>query len=119
MGAGWLAAPDVGPIYASPRRRWKLAAGKAGLRMPRTALHHAAQAGDPNLIRQIVAEGRRLRREAALKGVACSNSGSLIMANEPDALGRTPLHVACNGGSVAAVQELLNLNADPKRQDSR
>ena len=61
--AGWLAAPDVGPIYASPRRRWKIGR-KVGLGLMH--VNCTTSGLDPNSSPDC-RERRRLRREAALK----------------------------------------------------
>ena len=116
--------------------------------MPRTKLHDAALAGDAALVRRLVHESR-LRRIAEAEAAAAlpgspeslrselspqqrlrlppaaarrrdeEPGASLIEANAADALGRTPLHIACAQGTDAVAQELLAANANQRLADKR
>jgi ankyrin repeat protein len=63
-----------------------------------TALHLAALADDPELIRALLAAGARVDAHTGV--------------------GQTPLWLACNGGHLAAAQALLAAGADPNARSA-
>jgi hypothetical protein len=94
--------------------------------MPRTALHNAASEGDAALVRQLVAEGRKERLQSAAAGEPCplpwpagGGTTTLIAANVQDALGRSPVHIACAKGSLPAFEALLEANGNAALRDKR
>jgi hypothetical protein len=85
----WLLASGADPNVADPRP----VIGDAA-----TALHLAALANDPELIRALLAAGGRVD----------ARTGA----------GQTPLWLACNGGHLAAAQALLAAGADPNARSA-
>lgn len=72
-------------------------------RLRRSALHHAARAGNRNVI--------------ALLAQSLNERGHNVLINQVDCNGRTALHDAVRSGVPEAVQILLNSSADPNIRD--
>lgn len=72
----------------------------------RSLLHQALDMGLPKVIKRIVADN------------SMDMTLGVVLCNQKDDLGRTPLHVACLKNNADAVQQLLQWGASPTKKTS-